>query len=402
MSIKRNPKPRIHFKEKQNTWVETELKTLLDYEQPTLYLVTNTDYNDSYSVPVLTAGKSFILGYTNEQKRVFTNTPIILFDDFTTSSQYVNFPFKVKSSACKILKLKDSRNNLKIIFEYMQLINFSPEEHKRYWVSEYQNFKIFIPSFIEQEKIGDTIKSFDKLIEDKEKKLTKLEQIKKTMLSKMFPKNETCIPEIRFKGFHDKWKKLKFEDIAHFYSGGTPNTANREYYGGNIPFIKSAEIYYSYTQEHLTQIGLENSSAKWVKKGDLLYALYGANSGEVAISKIDGVINQAVLCIKNISKKFHAYFLYSFLLVNKKNIVDRLLQGGQGNLSATLIKKIQIQLPSMDEQTKIGGYFEKLDRHIELQNQEIQKLKQIKHSLLTNMLKVDINNQVEKTQRKEK
>ena len=84
---------------------EYELGDLLEYEQPTAYIVESTDYSDSYSVPVLTAGKSFILGYTNEMEGVFDKTPVIIFDDFTTATQYVNFPFKVKSSAMKILHI---------------------------------------------------------------------------------------------------------------------------------------------------------------------------------------------------------------------------------------------------------------------------------------------------------
>lgn len=152
----------------------------------------------------------------------------------------------------------------------------------------------------------------------------------------------------------EDWEVVRLGDVAEFFSGGTPKTTERKYYGGEIPFIKSAEIYYSTTQETLTPLGVEKSSAKWVEKGDLLYALYGANSGEVAIAKIGGVINQAVLCIKNKTEILNTYFLYSVFLAKKEWITTRFLQGGQGNLSGKIVQNLQIPLPPLAEQEKIA------------------------------------------------
>ena len=118
-------------------WGLRKLEELLDYEQPTEYIVTDTEYDDNNDTPVLTAGKTFILGHTNEETGIFRNLPVIIFDDFTTTNKYVTFPFKVKSSAMKILKLKDKKANLGFVFEKMQLINFHLGDHKRYWISEY-------------------------------------------------------------------------------------------------------------------------------------------------------------------------------------------------------------------------------------------------------------------------
>ena len=117
-------------------WEEKKLGSVLDYEQPTNYIVDSTEYDNSFDMPVLTAGKSFVLGYTNETHKVFENTPVIIFDDFTTANKYVDFPFKVKSSAMKILKPKDSFVNIRLIFEFIQMLNFPIGEHKRYWISD--------------------------------------------------------------------------------------------------------------------------------------------------------------------------------------------------------------------------------------------------------------------------
>lgn len=132
---------------------EYELGQLLIYEQPTAYIVESTEYNDNYKTPVLTAGKSFILGYTNETENIFDNLPVIIFDDFTTATQYVNFKFKVKSSAMKILKINTELVNPKYIFYRMQTIHVDHSTHKRYWIQQYSKIKVAIPPLKEQERI---------------------------------------------------------------------------------------------------------------------------------------------------------------------------------------------------------------------------------------------------------
>jgi len=167
-------------------WEEKKLGDILDYEQPTNYIVDSTEYDNSFDMPVLTAGKSFILGYTNETHKVFENIPVIIFDDFTTANKYVDFPFKVKSSAMKILKPKDSFVNIRLIFEFIQMLNFPIGEHKRYWISEYQDLKIPFPSFEEQTKIANFLSSIDNKIEQVGKQLDESKQFKKALLQQMF------------------------------------------------------------------------------------------------------------------------------------------------------------------------------------------------------------------------
>ena len=142
-----------------------ELGGILDYEQPTDYIVESVDYDASYDIPVLTAGQSFILGYTNETTGIFKeNLPVIIFDDFTTASKFVDFPFKVKSSAMKILKPKDGVN-LKYVYYTMQNIQFNSEIHKRYWISEYSKVRIPLPPLHIQEEIVKEIEGYQKIID---------------------------------------------------------------------------------------------------------------------------------------------------------------------------------------------------------------------------------------------
>ena len=163
-------------------WVEKKLEELLDYEQPTDYIVKNTDYL-TQGIPVLTAGKSFILGYTTETNGIFENTPVIIFDDFTTATKFVDFKFKVKSSAMKILKLREQKNNIKLIFELMQLIIFPMIDHQRYWISEYSKIIIKIPSKIEEQTaIAQILTDMDNEIAQLEKERDKYKDLKAGMM----------------------------------------------------------------------------------------------------------------------------------------------------------------------------------------------------------------------------
>ena len=144
-------------------WAVCRLEDILDYEQPQAYIVNNTDYSDEYETPVLTAGKSFIIGYTNETNGICDRLPVIIFDDFTTDSKLVDFPFKVKSSAMKILRTK-GEINIDYIAYYMSITRLIGDTHKRYWISEYSKLLIPIPPYQEQLRIVETIEIiFDKI-----------------------------------------------------------------------------------------------------------------------------------------------------------------------------------------------------------------------------------------------
>ncbi|WP_371094497.1 restriction endonuclease subunit S [Staphylococcus sp. HMSC057A08] len=167
--------------------------------------------------------------------------------------------------------------------------------------------------------------------------------------------------------------------MATTFSGGTPSSTNKSLYAGEIPFIRSGEINSLITEMKISQKALEKSSAKMVNEGDILYALYGATSGEVAISKIEGAINQAVLCIRT---KQITSFLYQYLKLKKSNILNKYLQGGQGNLSAKIIKNIVLSMPDTKEQRKIGDFFSKLDQQIELEEKKLELLEQQKRGYM--------------------
>ena len=196
------------------------------------------------------------------------------------------------------------------------------------------------------------------------------------------------VPEIRFAGFTDPWEQRKLGELALTYSGGTPSAGNSAYYGGEIPFIRSAEIDCDSTELSLTVAGLNNSSAKLVDKGMVLYAMYGATSGEVAISKIKGAINQAILAMDASDMAANRFIAY-WLRRQKKSITETFLQGGQGNLSGAIIKELGIPQPSLDEQRQIGSFFSNLDDLITLHQRKYDKLVVFKKSMLEKMFPKD-------------
>ena len=246
--------------------------------------------------------------------------------------------------------------------------------------NHFLNQKLLVPNIEEQKKIGTLLSILSKNITLHQRKLEHLKLKKKSLLQKLFPKEGEVYPELRFPGFTAPWEQRKLGEIVSAYSGGTPSASNKEYYGGDIPFIRSAEINNNHTELYITQKGLKDSSAKLVEKGTILYAMYGATSGEVSISQIDGAINQAILAM--VPLMYDGEFIAQYLRRQKKNIINKYLQGGQGNLSANIVLNLQIQLPGVDEANQITSFFVKLDNLITLHQRKLEHLQLLKKALL--------------------
>ena len=239
-----------------------------------------------------------------------------------------------------------------------------------------KQLKFKFPSIPEQEKIGRFFSLLDQRIEKQERKVALLEERKKGWMQKIFNQ------EIRFKGNYPDWEEKKLGDIAQFFSGGTPKSTNKKYYMGDIPFIRSGEINETETELFINELALKNSSAKIVKKGDILYAMYGATAGNVSISKINGAINQAILCIRTSENNF---YIQQYLMKNKEIYLNIYLQGGQGNLSANIIKNFKIQLPVLVEQEKIASFLSAQDELIEKEKEKLNLMKQEKKGFMQRM-----------------
>ena len=251
-------------------------------------------------------------------------------------------------------------------------------------VEDFLKQEILVPPLPEQCRIGAFFDRLDSLITLHQRKYDKLCVLKKSMLDKMFPKGGSLYPEIRFAGFTDPWEQRKLGELTESYSGGTPAAGESEFYGGSIPFIRSAEIAAESTELFLTEKGYESSSARMVKPGDVLYALYGATSGEVAVSRQKGAINQAILAILP-RDDCDARYITAWLRKQKGYIVTTYLQGGQGNLSGVIVKNLEVFIPSLPEQQKIGFMLSHLDSLITLHQRKLELLRNIKKSMLDKM-----------------
>ena len=203
------------------------------------------------------------------------------------------------------------------------------------------------------------------------------------------------VPALRFPEFSGEWTKIKLGDLGSFFSGGTPSSSRKDFYGGEIPFIRSGELHSDSTALSITKEAYDSCSAKMVNKGDLLLALYGATSGDISISRISGAINQAILCIR--PQYMDAYFIKSLWEKHKKHILETYLQGGQGNLSSEIIKNISFFFPNSDEQVKISRLIHIIDDRIETQSKIIEELKTLRGALVDTYINDGNNNNENQT-----
>ncbi|HEP1491907.1 TPA: restriction endonuclease subunit S [Streptococcus pyogenes] len=284
--------------------------------------------------------------------------------------------------------LPEKSQNLQFIFSIFQRINWKKLDESTGVPSlskqAIKKVNISTSSLPEQEAIGELFQTVDQLLQLQDQKLATLKEQKQTFLRKMFPAQGQKVPEIRLQGFDGEWEEKKLGEISRMFSGGTPNVGIPEYYNGNIPFIRSAEINSDQTELSITDKGLSNSSAKLVEKNTLLYALYGATSGEVGLSRISGAINQAILAIIP-EKKYSSLFIKNWLYKQKSLIIEKYLQGGQGNLSGSIVKELTIHFPSLSEQEAIGNFFQTLDQQIAQSEEKLTELKALKQTLLNRL-----------------
>lgn len=251
----------------------------------------------------------------------------------------------------------------------------------RIYYSDIARHQLTLPSLAEQQKIAECLSTLDERIVTESQKLDALKAHKKGLMQQLFPREGETLPRLRFPEFQDapEWDEAKISDRCSSFSGGTPSTSQKEFYGGTIPFIRSAEIGKKTTELFLTELGLEKSAAKKVAKGYVLVALYGANSGDVALAQIDGAINQAILCLQ---PEGDGPFLYQYLSLKKEWIVATYIQGGQGNLSGEIVKSITLRFPEPEEQKRIAVCLSSLDDLIAAQSDQLEVLKTHKKGLM--------------------
>lgn len=226
----------------------------------------------------------------------------------------------------------------------------------------------------EQEKISNLFAALNERIAKQRDLVESLKKYKRGVMRAIFRGKAILFSETT------KWKSVRLGDECTFFSGGTPRSTDSSFYGGEIPFIRSGEIHGAKTELFLTDDGLKYSSAKLVSKGDLIVALYGATSGEVDISQIDGAINQAILCIR--PKLVNRTFLKYLLEDSKDDILNTYLQGGQGNLSAEIIKNLVFDIPDDRSQSAVVDFLDMIDQRISKSLMKLESIATLRSALM--------------------
>ncbi|MCH7414330.1 restriction endonuclease subunit S [Belliella sp. R4-6] len=404
-----------------NGWDEYCLGNILNYEQPYKYTVDSTDYNDKSGIPVLTAGKSFILGYTTELHDVYQNTPVIIFDDFTTDSKFVDFPFKVKSSAMKFLKPKNPDEfDIKIIFGYLQNLKIRETggDHKRRWISEFSKLKVILPPFSEQTTIARILSKVDEAIAQTEQLIAKYTRIKTGLMQDLLTKGIDEYGKIRSEQTHEfkdsplgripkEWECNtlisfceKIQDGTHF----SPKTDSN----GAYKYITSKNI----RMGHLDLTNLEhinNDAHKKiyrrcsVKYNDVLLTKDGASTGNICLNPLDeefSLLSSVALIRGKKGKLLNEYIVQFFMEESgQKSLVDQMSGNAITRITLTKINNTQIKVPLFDEQQRIVQNLKSKENLIINERIKLSKLQSLKAGLMQDLLsgKVRVNHLIKET-----
>lgn len=388
--------PQLRFKGFTDPWEERKLGEIFNYEQPTKYIVKSTEYDDNFNTPVLTAGKSFLLGYTDEIsgiKNATVENPVVIFDDFTTGSHYVDFPFKIKSSAMKLLSLNDNSDNFYFMFNTLKNIKYVPQSHERHWISKFSSFEIYKPSQEEQQKIGSFFKQLDDTIDLHQRKLAKLKELKQGYLQKLFPKNGSKFPQLRFAGFADAWEKRKLGELTKISSAARVH--KDEWTSSGVRFFRSSDVVSLFKGQVNTPAFIsENLYDKLSEKsgvpsvGDILIT----GGGSIGIPYVIGPIwplyfKDADLIWLKSRATFNSFFLFYYLQTPIYRTHLRAIShiGTIAHFTIEQAEETPLKITVLDEQNSIASILTKFDDLIAATQCKLDLLKKLKKGYLQKM-----------------
>lgn len=339
------------------------LYTIIDYEQPTKYIVQDTKYNDEFKTPVLTAGQSFILGYTDESSGIFEaskESPVIIFDDFTTSFHWVDFNFKVKSSAMKMLRLKKNKSNcanFRYIYHVMKNIQYVPMDHTRQWIEKYSKFRIPLPPLQVQVEIARILDKFIELTAELTAEQTGRQQQYEYYREQLF----TFGDEVA-------WKSLKeLLQPKGYIRGPFGSALKKEFFvSEGVPIYEQQHVIYNKRdfRYYVDSNRAEKLKRFMVKPYDLIISCSGTIGKISIITPQDkvGIINQALLILRldltKIRIRYIKYYLECFT-----NLIVTSSGGAITNIEKRdIIEKIKIPVPTIEEQQRIVDILDCFDR----------------------------------------
>ena len=322
---------------------------------------------------MLTANQSFILGYTNETDGIYEKGEVIVFDDFTCDMKYANFPFKVKSSAIKLLTTRDS---MPVYFGYNLLrhINYKPMGHARHWISVLQSYMTSIPSLSEQQKISIFLKLVDQRIDFQTKYIDALKKYKRGLLNQIFS------------AISKSSQTRKLRDLVHVSGGKTPSMSNSLYWNGDIVWISSKDMKSNRISDSglkITNLAL-NEMTLYQPGTLLLVARSGIlkHSLPLSILEVDATINQDIKALQ--VHGCNSFFLYYAILSQEDNIIRTHVKTGTTvqSLMMDSFLDIEIPIPNMEQQEIIIGEMNLLENYLDVHVSELSLLTQARNGLL--------------------
>ena len=335
------------------------LGDVADYEQPTKYLVNSTVYNDNYLTPVLTAGKTFILGYTNEDEGIYfaSKSPVIIFDDFTTANKWVDFDFKAKSSAMKMITSKNEKFALlKYIYYWLNTLpnNQTDGDHKRQWISNYANKLIPTPPLPVQTEIVKILDALTALTSELTLRRKQYEYYREKLLSE---------EELEKAGF--EWKCL--EDICDYvdFRGKTPKKTESGIFLVTAKNIKKGFIDYNSSKEFVSESDyIEIMRRGLPQVGDVLITTEAPCGNVAQIDKEDIALAQRVIKYRSSNANILDNTFLKFMLLSKdfQTSLIKLSTGGTvKGIKGSTLHKMKIKIPPIDEQKHIISILEKFE-----------------------------------------
>ena len=388
----KSKKPKIRFKGFTEDWEQRKVSDIAN-RYDNLRVPITANLREKGSIPYYGANgiQDYVKGYTHKGEFILVaedgandlkNYPVQYVNGFIWANNHVHvLQGKNDISDNKFLKYAISQSNIESL-----LVGGGRAKLNANIMME---MNIKLPKNIqEQIAIGDYIYRLDSLITLHQRKYDKLVNVKKSLLEKMFPKNNSNVPEIRFKGFTDAWEQRKLGDISEIIGGGTPSTNIDEYWNGNINWYSPAEIgeqiVVNSSQRKITKLGLEKSSAKMLPKGTVLFTSR-AGIGNTAILGDSACTNQGFQSIVPDKKQLDSYFIFS----RSKELKDYGERVGAGStfveVSGKQMSEMELLIPNLDEQKTIGHFFERIDNLITLHQRKLEKIKNVKKSLLEKM-----------------
>jgi len=377
-------------------WTLKQIDETLDYIQPTKYIVKSTDYDDSFETPVLTPGKSFILGKTNEKEGIFFDVPVIIFDDFTTAFKYVDFPFKVKSSAMKILTTKTEDYDIKFLFYLMSTIKYEADEHKRYWISKYSKQSIKVPNLSIQKRIAEILDAADAYRQKTKALINKYDELAQSLFIDMFGD-----PVTNPKG----WENCTLPQLV----SKDKYSLKRGPFGGALKksiFVESGYLVYeqyhalnddfSFGRYFIDSNKFQELEAFEVKSDDIIVSCSGVYMGKLAIVPKDaekGIINQALLKITlDQTKMTNTFFvtLFRFQPFLEKLLGDTRGSGIPNFPPMSIVKKFPFPTPPLKLQNEFTVMRDKIENQKQLATRNLKYAEELFQSLLQKAFKGEL------------